>query len=70
MYVREAHITPAEAERQAFVIDAQEVEQGGVQVVDLDAILDHLVAPFVGLAIAEAALTPPPAIQMVNPYWL
>ena len=41
---------------QSFVVDAQQVQHGGVQVVDGDAVDDGLVADLVGLAVADAAL--------------
>ncbi len=38
-----------------LVVEAQQVQHRGVQVVDVDAAADHLVAEFVGLAVTEAA---------------
>src|SRR5262249_58829212 len=57
--VGQPHGAPAEADRQAFVVDAQEVEHRRVQVVDLDLVLDGVVAVVVGLAVDRAALDAP-----------
>ncbi len=45
---------PAVAEGQFFVIEAQEVEDGGVKVVHVDFVLDGFVAEFIGGAVGEA----------------
>src|SRR2546423_69650 len=49
--VGESKIASVEAVGQAFVIDSQKVQDGGVQVVDAHAIDHGLVANFVGLAV-------------------
>ena len=45
-----------ELEGQAFVVDAQAVEDRGVEVVDVDGVLDDVVAEVVGLAVDDAGL--------------
>src|SRR5205823_5163039 len=56
VYVRQPHVAAAEAHRQALVVDAQEVQQRRVQVVDLHLVLHRLVAPLVGGPVGDAAL--------------
>ena len=45
-----------ELERQPLVVDAQAVQDRGVQVVDVDRVLDDVVAEVVGLAVDDARL--------------
>ena len=40
--------------RQPLVVDPQAVQDRGVQVVDVDRVLDHVVAEVVGLAVLDA----------------
>jgi hypothetical protein len=40
VYVREPHVTAAEAERQFFVVQPQQMENGGVKVMHIDHVLD------------------------------
>src|SRR5579883_2990127 len=47
----QALIESLELEREAFVVDAQAVQNGGVQVVHVDRLVDHVVAEVVGLAV-------------------
>src|SRR5260370_15911316 len=56
MEIREAHIAAAKAVSQPFVVDSQEMEQGGVQVVNLDLVFDDEVAVVVGGAVDGSAL--------------
>ena len=42
------------------------MKDGRVKVVDVDRILDHVVAKIVGAAEVMPGLMPPPAIQTVN----
>src|SRR5688500_4283022 len=49
VYVGQAEVTPLILERQALVIDAEDVQQRGVEVVDVHAILDDAVTEIVGL---------------------
>ena len=49
VHVGQAHVAAAEAEGQPRVVDAEQVQHRGVQVVDLDLVLDRLVAVLVGL---------------------
>src|SRR6266699_5808949 len=54
--VGEAEIAAGIAVGQLLVVDAQDVKQCGVQVVDGDAVLDGLESKLVGCAVANAAL--------------
>ena len=58
--VGEAEVTALILERQSFVVDAQQVQQRGVEVVHVDALLDDVVAvvvraPHDGTALGAAA---------------
>ena len=48
MDIREPHVQPAEAHRELRVIHANQVQHGGVQIVDVDFALDGLVSKLVG----------------------
>ncbi len=54
MDVGEAKIATGVAEGESFVIEAEQVEDGGVHIVHVDLVLDGVVAEVVGLAKAEA----------------
>ena len=56
VHVGQAHVAAAEAVGQPLVVDAQQVQHRGVQVVDLDLVLDGVVAVLVGRAVDRAAL--------------
>src|SRR5262249_49517041 len=56
VYIGEPEVAALEFERQAFVIHAQQMEDGGVQIVDLDDVFDGVVAEVVGVAVGDAAL--------------
>src|SRR5581483_12272544 len=58
VHVGQPHVPAAEPEGQPLVVDAEQVQHGRVQVVDLYPVADHLVAPLVGLAVHGAALDP------------
>src|SRR4051812_24196142 len=62
--VREAHVAAAPAVGGLLVVQAQQVEHGGVEVVDLALVLDGLVAVLVGGAVDRAA---PPAAAAGEP---
>ena len=51
-------------EGQLLVVDAQLVEHGGVQVADVDDVVDGVVAEVVGRAVGHAALDAPPAMNI------
>ena len=64
MHVRKAAIDAIRAHRKFFVIDAEQVKDGGVQVVAGGDVVHRLVAPVVALAMGDAgfdACTPEPA---------
>ena len=56
MHVGEAAVDAAGAEGEAGVVDAEEVEDGGANVVDLGGVfaVERAVAPFVAGAVADA----------------
>ena len=58
------------AEGQPFVVEAQQVQDRGVEVVDVDGVLGDVDAVFVGRAVGRCrALTPPPASQDEKAQW-
>ena len=50
MHVGQAEIAALEAEREFGVVEAEEMQERGVQVVDVHPILDRVEAEFVGRA--------------------
>ena len=55
VHVGEAEVAAAVAVGELFVIEAQEVEHGGVEVVNMNPVLDGLEAKVVGSAVNVAA---------------
>src|SRR5688500_5637099 len=53
MHVRQPEVAALEAEGEFGVVEAEEVEEGGVQVVDVDLVLGGVEAELVGLAEGE-----------------
>ena len=66
MDVGQSEIAPLEAIGEFGVFEPEEMEDGGLEIVDVDGIDDRLVPELVGLAQHEAALHPAPASQIVN----
>src|SRR5690349_10213884 len=54
--VREAEAPPLEAEGQALVVDAEEVEEGRLEVVDVDRVLGHVHGEVIRGAVGDARL--------------
>ena len=54
MHVGQAEVAAGVAVGQAFVVEAQQVQQRGVQVVDADAVLDGAETEFVSRAVGQA----------------
>ena len=54
MDVREAELAALEAEGEAFVVDAHQVHDGGLEVVDVDLVLHGVEAEFIALAMRDA----------------
>ena len=50
MHVGEAEVAALEAVGELGVVEAEQVQDGGVEVVDVDLVLDGVEAEFVGLA--------------------
>jgi len=53
--VGEAHVAAGEAVGEAGMVEAEEVEHRGMEVVDFELVLDDFVAELVGLAVDGAA---------------
>ena len=51
MNVGQAELSALVLERQAFVINSHQVQDGGVQVVDVDRVLGDVVAERIGLSV-------------------
>ena len=56
MHVGQAEVAAGVAVGELFVVEAQQVQDRGVQVVDVDLVLDRLEAELVGRAVDVAAL--------------
>src|SRR3712207_6587087 len=54
--VRQAEVTSGVAVGEPFMVEAEQVQDGGVQVVHVDLVLDRLEAELVGGAVDVAAL--------------
>src|SRR4051794_4412457 len=54
--IRQAEVSALRAVRELFVVDAAELEHGGVEVVDVDLVNLCAVAEFVGFAVGDAGL--------------
>ena len=54
VHIRQPEIAALEAVAEAGVIEAEQVQDGGVQVVDVDFVLGGVEAEFVGLADGDA----------------
>ncbi len=65
--VSQAEIATGMAEGEFLVIKPEKPKHGCVQVVDMDLVLHRLKPELVGRPEDVPALTPPPAIHMVNP---
>ena len=55
MYIGEPVIAALVAVGEFFMVDAEEVEDGGIEIVDVDRVLGDVVAPIVGLTVCDAA---------------
>ena len=67
MDIGEADVATAEAVREFPVVHSHQVEQGGVEIVDLEAPNGGFVTPLVGFSMGESRFHTPPAIQRLNP---
>ena len=54
MNVGQAEVAPLKAERELFVIESQLVQNRGVQVVNVDLLIDHFVSEIIGLPVSHA----------------
>jgi len=60
MHVSEPELTPLKWEGEPFMIDAEQMEDCGLEVMDVDASLGHIEAVVVGGAVRKAALDAAP----------
>ena len=51
VYVRQAEIPPLMPEGQFFMVDAQAMQHGRIQVVDVNRFIDHVVAEVIGFTV-------------------
>lgn len=66
-HAAETRVETLELHREARVLDAEQPEDGRVQIVDVDDVLDGGVAQFVRRAVADAALDTAAGEQMLKP---
>ncbi len=66
VHIREPEVAPLEAEGQPLVVEAELMQDRGVEIVDVDGALDDLVAEVVAAPWILPALKPPPATHMVK----
>ena len=67
VHVGQSEMPALKFEGQPLVVDTQALQDRGVQVADMNRILDDIVAEIVGGAVEMIpGLIPPPAIQMVK----
>jgi hypothetical protein len=66
-HVREAALDAVVLEGEALEVEAEEVEDGGVEVVERMDVLHGFLAEFIGLAVLTPGFTPAPVIQQVKP---
>ena len=60
MDVRETMIAAAETEGESFVVETEQMQDRGVKVVDLDGVVDGLVAVVIGGSVGHSALDATP----------
>ncbi len=66
MNIGQSKIPAAVAERQTFVIDTHQMQDGGMEVVDVYLPVDGVPAEVIGRAMnVPPPFTPPPAMQSV-----
>ena len=65
--ISEAEIAAGMPEGELFVIEAQELQNRGVQIVDMHFVLDRGESEFIRRAVDVTAATPPPASHMLKP---
>ena len=56
LHADELLVEALEGEGEFLGVEAEEIEHGGVEVADVDGLVDDLVAHFVGLAVGDAGL--------------
>ena len=67
--IGEAEVAALKTIRQPGVVEPEQVQQRGVQIVDVDPVLNGVEPEFVGLAVDVARPSnPPPATHMLNAF--
>ena len=66
-HIRQAEIAAAVTVGQLCVIEAEQMQNRGMQIVDVHGILDRLETKLVGRSVVMPPLTPPPASNMEKP---
>lgn len=68
VYIRQSEVAALEAIGEAFVVDAEEVQERRVEIVNVHGVLHYVVSQLVRLAVGDVpARMPPPAIQIEKP---
>tara|TARA_B100000530_G_scaffold258971_1_gene172288 strand:+ start:143 stop:682 length:540 start_codon:yes stop_codon:yes gene_type:complete len=70
MDIGEADVATAEAVREFPVVHSHQVEQGGVEIVDLEAPNGGLVTPLVGFSMGESRFHTPPCHPEAEPEFI
>ena len=65
--VGDAIITSLVTIGEVIVVETEEMEDRGVELGDADAVFDRAVTELIGRTVHRFALSPPTAIQQVNP---
>ena len=64
-YIGQSEIAALEVVGQLGVVDPKQVQHGGVKIVDRHAILDGVIAKFIGLSVPVATLYPGPKKNLI-----
>jgi hypothetical protein len=70
MDICEPHIAPGKPKRQFFVVDAKQVEHGGVQIMNVNFVLDRFVAVFIGGTVNHASFDSAASHPDGKPKWI
>ena len=56
MHICQSEFAALETEGESFVVDAQSVQDCGIQVMNMNRVLDNVVAEVIGLSVTDARL--------------
>ena len=59
VHVGEAKVSALEGVGEAFVVDAEQMQHGGVEIVNVEDVFDGVVAEFVGRTVGDSASNSP-----------